>query len=284
MFDDVKTLFFENIIPEYRAYIRVKKEDAAGTSRDISTVLSAARSLFHFREHVPEPRRKTRSALAISCPDYGLIGDISNVSKHGTISRYNPKITDAQNIYELLVVTEYCDSDGPYRIAEKTVVAELIDGTRRNIEDILTNVINMWIDELVDTNLIDLIDHFPERDTSIIPPREALGESAPLGINFIPGLRFKMCVQMMKYDYDVGKPKPVDLSGSSASMKIFDQRQINHAVDITFSHPTNGKKHEISVELSSEEYVKLQKFKTDEERTEFVFDLATRHGLISRKT
>jgi hypothetical protein len=283
MFDDIKILFFEKVIPEYQGYVRIKKEDSAGRSKDVSAAINAASSLFHFREHLPEPHRKSRRALAAICPDYDLIGDITNVSKHAEIDRNNPQITKAENIYEQIVITEYRDKDGPYHVTEKTVIAELDDGTKRNVEDILTNVINMWIDELSAENLIDTLDHFPLRDTLLIPERQASGESAPLDLALTQGLGTTIRAQMMRYNYEIGKAEPIDLSDSTVSFNVYKQDAPKKTIDIIFTHTTTGEQHEISVGLSPEQETALAKLDNDRDRSEFVFRLAEEQGLLTRK-
>lgn len=283
MFSDVKNLFFEKVVPEYQNYIGIKMGDAAGRSQDVSAAINSATSLFHLREHVPEPHRKSRSALAAICPDYDLVADISNVSKHAEISRNSPQITKAENIYEQIIITEYRDDDGPYRIPEKTVIAKLDNGTERHVEDILTNVINMWVDQLIAANLIDSINHFPNRDTSQIPQRTVPGEGAPLDLSQTQGLGTTVRFQLKKYNYDTGEAKPVDLTDSSVSFKIYEQDVPKESIDMTFTHPTNGDEQKLSIDLTAEEAAELKKLKGEDERTAFVFDLAEQRGHVVRK-
>ena len=239
--------------------------------------------MFHFLEHMPDPHRKTRTALAAICPDFDLIGDITNVSKHAEIDRNNPQITKAEHIYEQVIITEYQDDEGSYRISEKTVIAKLDDGTERHVEDILTNVINMWIDELSTANLISGIEHFPLRDTSGIPLRIASDEAAPLDLVMTQGLGTSIRVQLKKYNYDTGTSEPVDLSGSSLSSNLYKQGKPSTTIDITFTNPDNGDEHKLSIDLTPDEVVGLQELKSDKDRSEFVFGLAEQRGLIHRE-
>src|SRR5450759_1241667 len=60
-------------------------DDDNGDDEDIDT------ALFHFREHLAGPHAKTRAQVAADCPDYRLVADVVNVTKHGTLTRQRPK-------------------------------------------------------------------------------------------------------------------------------------------------------------------------------------------------
>lgn len=67
------------------------------------------------------------------CPDYALLRDVVNASKHRHLTRGGEQIVSADSIRELLVVTTYQDEQGEYRNAAKSIEITLIDGTTRAI-------------------------------------------------------------------------------------------------------------------------------------------------------
>lgn len=148
MFDGLEALFLENALTAYNEFSKSIKSDQFGQSSDLRLAMNAATALYHFREHVPPASRETRSALASSCPDYDLLGDIVNAGKHSEVTRGTPRVKSAADIQEVIVMTEYEDADGPYQHERKTVEVELVDGSTRELQDILRAVLDMWIAEL----------------------------------------------------------------------------------------------------------------------------------------
>jgi hypothetical protein len=76
--------------------------------------------------------------------DYDLLGDGVNATKHRSIRRGTPKITNATQIYEEVIVTEYKDTQGFYPGVEKKVIVKLSNGSEKDVLDVLMNVINFW--------------------------------------------------------------------------------------------------------------------------------------------
>src|SRR5437899_872107 len=101
MFDDVEALFVEHVVPAYRAFIESVSSGPAGSSKDLRLAVNAATALHHFREHVPTATQKTRGTVAALCPDYDLLGDIVDATKHHTLTRKSqPLIRSANDVYE----------------------------------------------------------------------------------------------------------------------------------------------------------------------------------------
>jgi hypothetical protein len=154
MFDDPEALFYDNVLASYQAFIESLESDPYGQHHDTRLALNAATALYHFREHVTATIPKGRKALSQVCPDYDLLGDIVNASKHGTLTKGTPQITAADAVFEVIALTEYRDADGPYWHATKGVKASLASGIACDLRNVLTNVLNMWISELQAVGLL----------------------------------------------------------------------------------------------------------------------------------
>lgn len=144
MFDDLGAYFYENVVTAYMKYKDAKERLISGRSNDLRLAINAAIFLYHLREHLPQQYAMTRKSLSLLCSDYDLLGDIVNAIKHKKVTRGTPQVIFAESVYEEIVLTEYFDEKGKYIHIEKFVMIEIIDGTQRDVFEILTNVINMW--------------------------------------------------------------------------------------------------------------------------------------------
>ncbi|MFN5170157.1 MAG: hypothetical protein ACK5DD_11040 [Cyclobacteriaceae bacterium] len=110
-------------------------------------------------------------------------------------------IRDASAITEVVVITEYADSKGPYKIAEKIVLAELIDGRQVDVYRTLRSTLYFWYHALYKLNVVEKLIEEPPIE-SIIPAREQEGSAALLHIETLTGEDFQMRTIFQKYDYD----------------------------------------------------------------------------------
>ena len=117
----------------------------------------------------------SRAEVAALCSDYDLVGDIANVSKHAELSRGAPKVSHAQSVCEIIVLTEFSDDKGIFTDARKLVTVKLDDGTERDVFDILTNVINFWGQQLALWGVLKDYNLFPSQLGRSIQDRNALG-------------------------------------------------------------------------------------------------------------
>jgi hypothetical protein len=140
--------FYETVVCRYAEYKTIRKERKAGTRVDGKAAIDAATAAYHFREHLPNPLHRTKTAIAAICPDYLLLGDVVDAAKHKILTRKQPppQIISADSIREQVVFTGYEDEGGEYKDASKSIEITLKDGSRRELFDVLTNVVNMWID------------------------------------------------------------------------------------------------------------------------------------------
>lgn len=274
VFHDLEAYFYENVATAFDACRRVREESKAGISQDLRSVITAATVLFHFREHVPSPHNETRAQVAAKCPDYDLLGDIVNASKHRDLTRGNPQINSASDIYEIVVITEFEDSDGRYTNAEKQVLVKLKDGSERDVFEILTNVINFWGAELLAWNVLKSYNPFPAAQLpgTVVVPRSSISGVANLGLQGIEGLDLKFKFKFQVYDSVLGRPVPKDLNGATHEMRIFEPPKT--FVTITAINKASGATAKRTVQLTNDQAVEYQYLETEQQKAAFVQQIA----------
>lgn len=275
MFDDINAYFHENILDTYVKYVKVKNSHKAGISNDIRSALNTASALYHLREHLPKDKQKTRVELSMICSDYNLIGDIVNVSKHKTIKNNHPQITKAENIYEQIVITEYKDKDGEYRHIEKSVLVLLDNSVERDLFEIITNVLNMWLDELFNLGLIKKIKPFEIKNAKI-PKRRKNADK--LSWSIISGVRLHQRYKLQKYNYDKCIIEPIDLTGVHAKFSIFKPL---YTLVLSVMDNKTGKEINLEIIVDEKQKKDIMKIKSDGERMTAFIKLAKEQGIIS---
>ena len=159
MFDDFEAYFHENVMDSYRNYAKAKRRKIVEKSSDLRFALIAGSALYHLREHLPNNKKQSFSSIVQLCPDYELLGDIVNASKHKILTqRRNSLIHSADDLTEEVISTTYKDRKGEYQHIEKEIFVKLKNGTERIVFEVLTNVMNMWQDFLYKLELIKKIE------------------------------------------------------------------------------------------------------------------------------
>lgn len=279
MYDDLKAHFVENVATDYSNYVETRKSPVYGRSVHLRSAIAAATSLYHFREHLPPAHKKSRVAVAKVCPDYDILGDVVNAAKHRKLTKGRPRLTSAQDIFEQTVITQYEDSDGEYRDCQTTVVARTRDGTERDLLPILTNVVNYW-GRLLET--LGVLDSFSPYDTGALPGEGYVSREIAKGMDLelTSGIRFRQQMKLLKYDPRIGRAEPIDLTGSTARIKLY---RPSYTVDIHLTNSKSGEKIDLSLKLDDEESLTWCSLKTDAERDEFADMLIRSHQDEIRK-
>lgn len=275
MFDDVAAYFYENVLLAYLEYDKVRKNKLLGQSRDLRLAINAAIALYHFKEHLPKDVQRVPDEMSLACPDYPLLGDVVNAAKHGHLTRGNPLIKEADDVFEELIITQYEDDKGVYWDTKKAVTINLIDGSRRDMFEILTNVLNFWSTELHHLGIIEHERHFDIPD-SAIPPRRSESGASPLDLEIVQGVRFRMKSRLLKYNPSTGIAEPIDTTGSKMTMKM------HKPAELTFSlvHKKTGKEISRTIEVDDKLWSDFQKLGSEEERKSFVTKLAEERNLM----
>jgi hypothetical protein len=229
-----------------------------------------AAALFHFREHLPRQYAKTRPQVVADCPDYRLVADVTNATKHRILDRDTsegpPIVNSAEDIDEITVVTRYEDEQGEYADARTLVFVNCHDGVRRDLDTALTNVLNYWGNELKRWGIVD----FAPRRLSEPPGTRFVPRSEAQSPNFeiVQGLRWKQMMQLQKFDPSKGSSAPIDLTGvTNLEFKIYKPR---YSVDITMNSPDLSEPVRCSIDFTEEQSFAVAALKTDAERNAYV--------------
>jgi len=276
MFKNLQAYFNLNILESYKDYIKTKDSATTGKFVDLRQIINLATVLYHFREHFPNDIKKTEKEISQNCPDYSLLGNIANASKHKTITKHNPQISSAENIYEVVYSTTYKDKKGEYQHIEKKVLAKLDDGSERDLFEIITNVLNMWLLELECLGIIKHIEPFVAISNKI--PRRTKNSGK---LDFLPtqvgetfyGQNFRL----QRYNYERGIIEPIDLTNTSVEMNISKPKSPYY---ISF-YCTNNKGEKLYFEIDvdddqEKQYNRLSK----EEQFKFCLKLAEAQGKL----
>lgn len=275
MFNDINTYFHESIWDTYQKYVKTKKDFKAGLSNDLRSAINLGTMLFHLREHIPQVQRKTRKALGIICPDYNLLGDIVNASKHGTLTDGNTNITTADQIYEQIISTEYKDRKGIYRHVEKSVFVRLNNGYERDLHEVIINVLNMWLSELHGLGIIKQRGKI-EKKTKGIPRRNK--DSGKINLQGVSGVGFKKTFRFQRYNYQTKQVEPIDLTGKDFKMQIYKP---SYTLNLKGRDDDTGREIDIKVKIDEKQKKQFEKMKSDNERLLFLMTLAKEQGKIT---
>jgi hypothetical protein len=155
--------------------------------------------------------------MGLNCPDFKLLRDVVNLSKHSKITKYKPKISDVNNIYEQIIYTCYEDKKGKYWNVEKSVFVKPDDGSERDLLEIITNVMNMWLIEFEQIGIIEHVKPFVTSDTKILPRSRS---SIRLAQYVTAGLPFKQRGKVQRYNYEKGIIEPYDLTNQRIDIPL----------------------------------------------------------------
>ena len=265
MFNDLSTQFHVNVLESYLEYRAIKNNSRCGKSQDIKSGIVAATAMFHFREHL-SPQPSVNSIIA-ACPDYSLLRDVVNASKHGTLTSGNPDITSATSIREQVLRTEYKDDLGDYMHIEKVVSLHLKDGSERYLNDVLLNVINYWIAFLKQMGLFSNLEAFKPQLMQQPILREHCNDNN-LDLVMQEGLQFQWIVVLRRFNYTTGKIEPMDLTGMEVEMNIYKP------VELDISLSKDGITISKSIKLNREDSRHMMSLATEEEQNKYCRGLA----------
>ena len=266
MFDDLNAHFHENLVASYLRYREIREDTKAGLSRDVQAATVSATALYHLREHLPPAFAMSRAQVAALCPDYDLLGDISNVSKHAQLTRGAPKVSRSQDLQEVVVITEFSDSQGTFTDARKLVTVKLDDGTEREVFEIVTNVINFWGQELTRLGVLNGFNPFPLPDSP--GTRLLLREEARrLDLEMMQGVRFSLRQRLQRYNQTKGCAELVDPTKHNLTFCIYKP---NITLDLSLTHNESGEQHHFSIPLTEEQAKTFEALPTDDRKQEFI--------------
>jgi len=279
VFDDLTAYYHENVVSSFIEYRDICNDGTAGRSRDLRAALTAASALFHLREHLPTGSL-SRADVEHLCPDYALLGDVVNASKHKALNSKTPHgaplVTDAENLGEQLMFIEYEDEAGAYRYIQKAVVVKLSDGLERNLLEILTNVINFWEGYMLTLGVLSKTRVFTHNADIRYRTRTEC-EANRLNFELVQGHRFHQTLRLLRFDKSTGKAKP--LSGSDVKFRIYKPK---YDIELSLTHDASGKTFKTEITLTEEESFILSHMSSDEERQAYVDGLPAAQAALQQ--
>jgi hypothetical protein len=271
---ELAAYFYQHVFLAYHRYRQVKNDGEIGDNKDRREALDAAVALYHLREHIPLPFRKTRAQLAALCPDYDLLGDIVNAAKHNVLTHGTPQVAGVDNISEILVCTRFRDQDGEYDHQEKIVEVELVDGSKRDIYEILTNVVNTWFDELHRIGAIDQRQPIQLKTQELVSREDA----SSVALQITQGIRWQQHFRLQQYNYESNEIEPVDLS--DAENIIFTVRE-PPTFEVEMGD-ASGLKFAKKVELTPEQVRELEQIDDPSQRNQYLLKVAAGQGVLEQ--
>lgn len=218
MFANARKFYVENVLPSYQDFIEHRESNDWGENQLLRKGIVAATSLFHLREHIPTNIKPSKANLKSQYPDYGLIADIANVSKHHELTSDNPQISNASQIYESLRLIEFTDKQGEYVAPQLEVYVKLDNGTEIKLINILYNVMSIWRDVLDNLGIINQTPLEPLKNDFPISREEANKRRPNLRIR--QGEEYQWQLRMEKYNYNKRITESIDLTGKNFQFRI----------------------------------------------------------------
>lgn len=266
MFGNLSLTFYNNVVAAYEEYAQHRDAPAAGRDRHLRTALAASTALYHFREHLPEGLRINQGSLESSSADYELLRGVTNALKHGHVTRFNPLVRNADDIKEVTVVVRYSDNDGEYSHVKTKIIVECTDGTNRWLDPAITRILNHWGMVLKDADVVDYRPRSePEEPGSRFVGRDEA--SSGMTLEAMRGLAFEQSMQLLRFDPDLGRAIPLDLTGAELQFRIF--KPAKQTADFTLTHP-NGQEVTASIELTGEENAAFCLIETEADHEAFM--------------
>jgi hypothetical protein len=264
--EEFRAYFHDSVVLAYDEYVKKRNSESAGQNADLRAATNAIEHLYHVREHLPDEVSATWKEIRDRSNDYALLGDIANALKHKKLTKGKPRLTRSKNIYEETVVTSFKDSKGTYSHAETVVMAKLDDGTRYDVLDILTNVMNMWLLYLHEVG-------FSKKKPklfSLRDPHKVVKRKDRRNHNFAmtKGTELTKRFRMQRFNYDTGKVEPINLTGSDVVFRVY--RKPLRVVDLRAISPSGDNSLNFRIVFSDEDDEKFGKLKTKKSKGEFV--------------
>ena len=261
MFHDIGIYYYRNVLESFVRYRETSDNREYGDSQDLKNGIEAATAMFHFMEHLPDAIRPTRKELEKACPDFAIVGDVANVSKHHTLDRPTPHgaplVTSVDQLSEVAVHTEYCDTEGTYLYCEKIVRIRLSDGTERILLDVLTNVINHWEQFLFNAGINDKARVFTSDRKPRFRTRQECGNGLLATLKITKGVGLRPIFEFYRFD----------------PYRCVNASFFEPCSQINFGFDSDGRLFKAVVLLFGEDHAKLHVMTSEQERVVFVHSL-----------
>jgi len=267
MFQNLAVYFYQNVVASYEAYVREREAETSGRFRHLRTAVQCASVLFHFREHLTAPNKMTWREVYAACPDYRLIANIANTTKHHALTSDDPigtpLVSRVEDLQEVSVVVLYEDDQGRYPDARTVVLATCSDGVERDVDIALTNVLNFWGGQLQAWGVTNYQARpVPYRPGSALISRE---RAKSPGLEALKGIDFTQRMRLKEWDARTETANPVDLTGKELQFRVYKP---SYKLGLGFTHPNYPDEEPVEIEfdLTDEESARVHAAQNDAER------------------
>jgi hypothetical protein len=263
---DIAAYFYEQVVTPYKEFIKCRNSPEIGGGRDLRAALNAAEAIYHFREQLGDAFRPRYEDITAECPDYALTRDVADIAKHRELDRRSAQLRAADAIQEMLVTTIYEDALGEYYNSVKEFKLRLINGTSRDLSEVLTNSFNFWCRHLDAQHVTPKFSEFTMPNTVKPLPRVKCQSIA--NITITKGLKFGPAVfQLQRYNYSTGQVHPMNLTGYKPILRVFKPK---HEVDLVLQNKSTGEKLTRTIALNPDQSKEFDALKSGEERQKYL--------------
>ncbi len=278
MFAKARNYVVQNALPAYREFFAALRRNRFGEAEIVRLGVTAAIALYHLREHLPDPIRPTNEAIENACPDYALVGDIANASKHKKLNRAKRRISNAEQICEVAVSTQYKDRKGFYPVVQAAVHVKLDDGTERDLAELLHNVMNMWSQRLADLDVVKVSN--PETLPGEHHVSRAEARKRKLSMEMAIGEERSHRWALRRFNYTTGKSEPIDLTGAKIEFVMWKRIK---SIPMHVELPELQLVADVDIPVTCAQAANFVRLSTDEEKDRFVSALVNRSPKLQAK-
>lgn len=162
-----KTYLIEILIPAYEAFLNHIENRVMGFRQDTQRAAIVAENCLHLADHVFNEKttqfsekgirsiKDYRAMLFRTHQYYEIVCDFANSWKHRNINRKGKKLSSLDSAKEIFGIIRYQDQDGYYYDTKKFVWLILDDGQIHDFWELLHASLEMWIEELIQLQVID---------------------------------------------------------------------------------------------------------------------------------
>lgn len=255
MYDDLHAYFIENVVRKFERFVESRESEEVGESSHLRCGVDAAAALYHFREFLPDATRPLVEDVTRSCPEYDLLRDVTDVSKHGSLNRPSARLKKAEDLVEQTVFTRIKDDSEPGAVFHKRVLGTLEDGTTVELYPALVAVLNYWSRELERRGVIKKATTWKVKPPPI-PTCDAVKHGPSL--RMIRGVRFSQNWLLQEYDPETGVTAPMDLTDSEMKLRLY---RPSIEVEVTLRNDLSGVEFTETVALSQEDAAEFERLR-----------------------
>jgi hypothetical protein len=251
MYDNPKSQFHEDLVESYTQLTEQLRAGPVGMNKGLKAAVQAASALFHFREHLPPTIALTKAQTKALCPEYSLLEDITNVSKHRNLTQGTPTITDPSVFSDFVYLINFEDDLGDFTHTIKQVRARLPSGNHVDVLALVTRVLNFWGSYLHSKGVLSSFMPFAE-PVPVEQINVTRAEAAPLAFESIAGGRFPgLGMQILKHDPARGGNYPPPVPLKEVKMRIYKRPPV--VLSLTFKNAETGVEETTAYDVSDEE-------------------------------